>query len=288
MSAGRGWGPERRPAAVCVSFDNLGEVTDLQRGLWPEDEPLGRHFSVTRALPRILALLEQLDLRATFFVEGLNAELYPDTLAELAAVGHEVAYHGWCHETWDDLEPGREADLLSQGVRAMEALGIRLEGLRPPGGRLGAETLGLLRGLGFRHCSPAGTGVGVEEEIVVLPFAWPLLDAYRYLPRFADLRERDSGVGEPQSPARFDAALAAALDEAVARRRQLTLVFHPFLALPEERFAVIERRLEAVRALVDAGDVWCAPHRDVAAWVADARGDDAAGLEALRLDPTVA
>ena len=68
-------------AAVTVSFDNLGEVTELARGEWPAGEPLGQHFSVTRALPRILALLDELGLRATFFVEGRNTELYPDTLA---------------------------------------------------------------------------------------------------------------------------------------------------------------------------------------------------------------
>ena len=76
-----------RGAAVKVTFDNLGEVTELARGEWPADEPLGRHFSVTRALPRILALLDELGLRATFFVEGRNTELYPDTLVALARRG---------------------------------------------------------------------------------------------------------------------------------------------------------------------------------------------------------
>ena len=72
-------------AAVTVSFDNLGEVTELARGEWPPDEPRGRHYSVTRALPRVLALLDELGLRATFFVEGRNTELYPDTLRGIAA-----------------------------------------------------------------------------------------------------------------------------------------------------------------------------------------------------------
>jgi peptidoglycan/xylan/chitin deacetylase (PgdA/CDA1 family) len=110
------WGPDGRRAAVTLSFDNLGEVTDLQRGNWPEDQQLGHHFSVTRALPRILDVLAELDLRATFFVEGLNTELYPDTLTELAAAGHELAYHGWCHEPWAELEPDKEAELLQRGV----------------------------------------------------------------------------------------------------------------------------------------------------------------------------
>jgi len=90
-------------AAVSVTFDNLGEVTALARGEWPADEPLGDHSSVTRALPRIMDLLDETGLRATFFVEGLNAELYPEALRGLADAGHEVAYHGWRHEPWSEL-----------------------------------------------------------------------------------------------------------------------------------------------------------------------------------------
>src|SRR5215211_4699703 len=77
------WGPDACRAAASVTFDNLGEAADLERGLWPEDEPLGRHFSVKRTLPRILDTLEELGLRATFFAEGLNTELYPDALLEI-------------------------------------------------------------------------------------------------------------------------------------------------------------------------------------------------------------
>ena len=45
------WGPHACRAAVSVTFDNLGEAADLERGLWPEGEPLGRHYSVKRTLP---------------------------------------------------------------------------------------------------------------------------------------------------------------------------------------------------------------------------------------------
>jgi peptidoglycan/xylan/chitin deacetylase (PgdA/CDA1 family) len=59
---------------VAVTFDNLGEAAELERGQWPEGEPLGRHFSVCEALPRLLEALREAGLHATFFVEGLNAE----------------------------------------------------------------------------------------------------------------------------------------------------------------------------------------------------------------------
>jgi peptidoglycan/xylan/chitin deacetylase (PgdA/CDA1 family) len=248
-------------AVHTITFDNLGEVTALQRGEFPAGKPLGRHFSVTRALPRILDLLDDTGLRATFFVEGLNTELYPETLSAIAGAGHEVGYHGWCHEEWAGLDPGEEAELLARGVRALEELGLRPLGFRPPGGGLNAESLRLLRELRFVHCSPAGDTVAVREGVAILPFAWPLVDAYHYLPRFAGLRGSDA----PRSPAQFARSLGGSLLDAVREGRQTSAVFHAFLAEPEDRFAVIRGHAQAVRALIDRGELWCAPYRDVAA-----------------------
>src|SRR5918992_2583620 len=124
------WGLESRRAAVSVTFDNLGEAADLERGIWPADEPLGRHFSVKRTLPRILETLEELGLRATYFVEGLNAELYPEALLEIANSGHELGYHGWRHEYWPNLSPSDEARLLERSVYKMREIGIQPRAFR--------------------------------------------------------------------------------------------------------------------------------------------------------------
>jgi peptidoglycan/xylan/chitin deacetylase (PgdA/CDA1 family) len=232
-------------------------VTALQRGEFPASEPLGRHFSVTRVLPRILDLLEENGLRATFFVEGLNTELYPETLAAIAAAGHEVAYHGWCHEEWGRLDAVEEAELLARGVRALGELGLRPLGFRPPGGGLTAQSLLLLREHGFAYCSPAGDAVEVRGGVTILPFAWRLVDAYHYMPRFAALRGSDA----PEPPAEF----ARTLREALESGRPSSAVFHAFLAEPEDRFAVMRGHVQAVRELVDRGELRCAPYRDVAA-----------------------
>ena len=254
-------------ATVSVTFDNLGEVTDLARGLWPDGEPLGRHFSVTRVLPRVLELLEETGLRATFFIEARNTELYPDSLRQVGAGGHEVAYHGWCHEQWSDLGPSEERDLLEHGARRMGELGLRPEGFRPPGGRLTPASLGILRDLGFTYCSPAGEAVEASDGVVVLPFRWPLVDAFHYLPQFGGLRERLLGSTEVLPPSRLREGFAGALEDTVRRGDYLALVFHPFLAEPEDRFEVIRGVLGTLRALVDDGAVLCAPCRDVAAGV---------------------
>jgi hypothetical protein len=65
------------------------------------------------------------------------------------------------------------------------------------------------------------------------------------------------------------------------------VLFHPFLAEPEERVDVMRRHLAAVRRLVDDGALWCAPYRDVAAWIRSSVDSDGA-FEDLRLDATAA
>jgi peptidoglycan/xylan/chitin deacetylase (PgdA/CDA1 family) len=210
-------------ATVGLTFDNLGEVTALQRGEWPEGAPLGEHWSVTRALPRILAALDEAGVEATFFVEGLNAELYPDTLREIARAGHEVGLHGWCHEPWAELDAASERELLERGVTALDALGLRPVSFRPPGGDLTAVSLDLLRELGFRYVSPAGETVEERDGLIVMPFRWEHVDAWYYLPKF-------DGPSDP-------AALRGAVKDVLEHGG--TLVFHPFLLDTDERFAVL-------------------------------------------------
>jgi len=219
----------RAGAPVALTFDNLGEVTALERGEWPRGAPLGEHRSVTRALPRILDALAEAGVEATFFVEGLNAELYPDALRTLAAAGHEVGLHGWRHEPWASLEPARERELLERGVEAFDALGLRPVSFRPPGGDLTPASMDLLRELGFRYVSPVGLTVSEEDGLTVIPFRWELVDAWYYLPTFDG----------PPEPSAFRAAVMDALDGG----GQVTLIFHPFLLDSDERFDVL---LEAI------------------------------------------
>ncbi|WP_165874309.1 polysaccharide deacetylase family protein [Rubrobacter taiwanensis] len=281
--AAAGWDSQRPHAAVSVTFDNLGEAADLERGLWPGGEPLGRHFSVRRVLPRVLDLLDESGIRATFFVEGLNARIYPEALLEIASRGHELGYHGWRHEYWAGLSPAEEVQLLERGVREMERLNLRLRGFRPPGGRLNPSSWGLLAELGFTYCSPAGEGAGMLEGLAVLPFDWRLIDAYYYLPRFGELRRADTGSEDPLPPHRFGERVRAVLEKIVGEGGYASLLFHPFLADREERFRVLNEALGVLRDLVRSGRVWCAPCGEAATRLHERRAAFAGGL---RLDLT--
>ena len=131
----------RRPV-LSLTFDNLGEAAELEMGSVPEDAALGGHRTATEVVPALLERLGEREIAATFFVEGMNAELYPELLREIVGAGHEVAYHAWRHEQWDELSIAGQAENLARGVDAFARIGIEIAGLRPPGdGWLGSPGL---------------------------------------------------------------------------------------------------------------------------------------------------
>lgn len=213
---------------MSVTFDNLGEAAQLELGMWPPEVPEGQHFTVVDVLPRLLDLLAAREVKATFFVEGLNSEMYPKALHTIVAGGHEVALHAWRHEEWAGLDAESEVALLERATSAMRAIGIEPSGFRPPGGGLTERTLGLLGEHGYSYVSPAGERGGLLEGLAVLPFRWPLVDAYSYLPQFAGLRERYGDGPDPHTPEEMREEMIAALESHSEQEGHLTLLFHPF------------------------------------------------------------
>jgi peptidoglycan/xylan/chitin deacetylase (PgdA/CDA1 family) len=191
---------------------------------------------VTQALPALLDELDRHGLRATFFVEAINCELYPDAVREIARRGHEVGHHGWRHEAWATLGPEREEQALSRGRRAFAALGIEVRGFRPPGGELTKRSPALLEQLGFDWCSPAGEEPRFVDGLAYVPFRWELVDAYHLMERFD---------GASLTPERLTEFMLSQIDE-LSSEDQATLVLHPFLMLDPAWFSGVKRILERV------------------------------------------
>jgi peptidoglycan/xylan/chitin deacetylase (PgdA/CDA1 family) len=259
--------PNGARGALNLSFDNLGEAAELELGALPADAPLGRHETALEVLPRLLGQLGEREIAATFFVEGLNAEIYPDLLCEIDERGHEVAFHAWRHEQWADLSAAAQAANLERGRAAFGRLGLEIAGLRPPGGQLGAGGAGVLREAGLRYCSPAGAGAGFEDGVALLPFEWRHLDASCVLPPLGAARELIGGSRDPIEPTRF----VAWLDEEIGRLARdggyMAIVLHPFMLgwLGDEPLAALLDRVSAAGA---GEEVWVAPCAAVAEHVA--------------------
>ena len=227
---------------IALTFDNLGEAADLERGAWPAGEPIGRHSSVTVVLPRLLDELDALGLRATFCVEAINCETYPEAVAGIAARGHELGLHGWRHETWSELDPEREARLLARGRDAFAALGLDVRGFRPPGGELTPSSTALLREHEFTWISPLGEEPGEVDGLASVPFAWRHVDAYWRMESFAPQRKALGDAPGPRTPA----ATAERLIEELDGGAPATLILHPFLMAGDEGLAAAGRVLRAV------------------------------------------
>ncbi|MHC3474849.1 polysaccharide deacetylase family protein [Streptomyces sp. 7R007] len=101
--------------------------------------------------PRFLDALDDLGVRATFFVLGESAVRYPGLIRETVRRGHEIAVHGWVHDRPWLPAPTRDARHLSRAAGALHDLtGRRPEWYRPPYGILTAGRWTAARRAGLR------------------------------------------------------------------------------------------------------------------------------------------
>jgi peptidoglycan-N-acetylglucosamine deacetylase len=254
------------PAAqteILLTFDNLGEAADESRGLPFPPTP---HPSVAVALPRLLELLHGHDLRATFFVEAVNAERYPDALAAILGGGHELGCHGWRHEMFGQLPPTERPAILDRSIAALRGAGATVEGFRPPGGIVTGYDLALLAARGIRWCSPPGSAPGIDHDVVCLPFAWPLVDAYWLAPALAGLRVRDGLPQEPLKVERYLEVAGAELDRVGGPDAPplVCLIMHPFLYTGERGPEVLDGLLERLARLRESGVAGVGPGNEAA------------------------
>jgi peptidoglycan/xylan/chitin deacetylase (PgdA/CDA1 family) len=257
-------------AALTLSFDNLGEAAEVQLGATPMPEgPFGDHFTAKEVLPPLLGELRGRGLKATFFIEGVNARLYPDALATMHLQRHEVGYHAWCHEEWGELSAAEQADNLSRGLDAFRRLALDPVGMRPPGGQLGAGGTDVLAEGGLSYSSPAGAGTGIVDDFVLLPFQWRHVDASCVLPPLAAAREEMTGSRDQVEPDDFVAYLDSEIGRLVSEGGHMTIVLHLFMVsewLGSKRLAAL---LDRVNLAAKHEGVWVAPGAKVAAHVLD-------------------
>ena len=118
----------------------------------PEEDPV-----YTLGIPRILALLDALGLRATFFVVGQDVgfDAHARSLAAILEAGHELANHGQRHLL--GLSKADDDTVAREILEAHEALdrgvGVEAVGFRTPGWDVSAGILERLAQAGYRYDS---------------------------------------------------------------------------------------------------------------------------------------
>jgi peptidoglycan/xylan/chitin deacetylase (PgdA/CDA1 family) len=84
---------------------------------------------------QILDLLEQYDVKATFFVVGKNVELYPDTAKRIADEGHVLGNHTYKHNANHALIDDGGAEIKRAQVAIRTVSGVEPHLYRPPHGK---------------------------------------------------------------------------------------------------------------------------------------------------------
>lgn len=256
----RGWGPDGSVAAISITFDNMGEALDLEIGRHG-DKPIGQHHTAT-FLPKLIEVLD--GVKATYFMEGSNAAIYPQAIRGWAHAGHEVAIHAWRHEVWSICPADRRRDLLAKSVRAFRGLDIEPVGFRPPGGIIPQEAWDELAEAGLLYCSEAGKpGITQVGSVISLPFEWEAVDAYVIEDDLTYLRQEHGFAGPPASIAHWRAELERIVDEAVSDRGHRAIVFHPdYVGRAPDKLDQVSHVIQYARSK----GLWIAPMAEVAAF----------------------
>ncbi len=90
----------------------------------------------------LLDTLDQLGLKATFFLIGQRVEQFPYLARDIAAAGHEFGNHSFHHHNLTRLDPVEiDEELLATQVAIQKATGLTPRYFRPPGGRYNTTVL---------------------------------------------------------------------------------------------------------------------------------------------------
>jgi peptidoglycan/xylan/chitin deacetylase (PgdA/CDA1 family) len=272
-------------SAACITFDF--DAVSLWFGMFKSLGTQGitrGEYAARVGAERLLALLDRYEVPTTWFIPGHTAESWPGIARAIAGSGHEVAHHGYCHESPVELGDQEEA-ILIRGIEALESVvGKRPTGYRAPTWQITENTIPLLLKHGFTY---AGNGMaedfrpyrarvgdkasttepfsfGTETDLIEIPSAWHLTD-------FSQLE-----VGPPYhlapAPAHAERIWQDEFDymHGNVDNGVITYVFHPECIARGHRIMMLERLIAHLR---DAGGVWFARTEQIAAaWQPDPHG----------------
>jgi peptidoglycan/xylan/chitin deacetylase (PgdA/CDA1 family) len=258
--------PDGARCAVALSFDSDHETSELREG----GESIGRlsqgQYGQRQGVPRVLTVLKEHGVKATFFVPAVTALLHPDEQRRVAAEGHEVGIHGWIHERNSELPLEAERDLQLRSADTLEKVtGQRPVGIRTPSWDFSPNTLAITRDMGLLYDSSLMADVdcyellmdGKASGVVELPVEWIRDDAvYFGMNRFAALR--------PYTPPAdvFD-IFRREFDGAYREGGVFQLTLHPHVIGYRSRLWILE---ELVRHMRRHEGVWFATHAEIAAY----------------------
>ena len=182
---------------VCLSYDFDAMSLWIANFRTESPNALSRGEFGQIGAQRLLDLLGEYCIKATWFIPGHTIEAFPVECQRIVKEGHEVGHHGYCHENPRRLELEKERVILERGIALIKDLtGNAPQGYRSPAGSFSSNTLRLLIDYRFVYDSSmlandftpyycrdgikasidAPYDFGKSVDLVEMPFSWNLDD----------------------------------------------------------------------------------------------------------------
>jgi peptidoglycan/xylan/chitin deacetylase (PgdA/CDA1 family) len=272
IRAGRDLTPESWPhkarVAVGLSFDVDNETLSLRDAQTSPALMAQGEYGSRAGLPRILRLLDQFQIPATFFIPAMTAKLHLQSVKDILSSGrHEIGIHGWIHERSNQLDEGEEYELMRHSLETLtEITGKKPVGLRTPSWDFSLSTLKFICEFELLYDSSLmaddrpyeilleGRATGVVE----LPVEW-ILDDYPYFGM-----DRNLAVRPYTPPEDVFKIWQAEFDRAYEEGTLFILTMHPHIIGHRSRIILLER---LIRYIESRQEVWFATHEEIAQFV---------------------
>ena len=157
--------------ALTVDVEDYFQVSAFEsvvdRSSWAD-----RPCRIERNMARIIDLLEQFEIKATFFVLGWVAQHYPGIVRELATRGHEIASHGMAHVRVGEQSPREfKQDVTESKDRLEQLVGTPVIGYRAASYSIGRDNLWAFSVLAEAGYSYSSSVYPIVHDLYGLPEA---------------------------------------------------------------------------------------------------------------------
>ncbi len=249
-------------AALCVSIDVDGRYGEANYRPADDTYWLSQTAYDPTGVERLLRLLAEVGVAATFCWVGRAAEDRPDLVRRAVAEGHEIALHSWDHRAYNRLSDDEQRADMERTREALTAIaGVAPVGHKSAGWRFNPFTHALAQELGLLWVmdEPGGdlpyldrAGSGRSPLVQLPPSRW--FDDYTYF------------VDHVLTPQQAYEAWREDLDVLRSEGGLMCLTHHPFVSGRPGPSRALARLLDYA---IDLGDVWIARADQIARWWRD-------------------
>ena len=148
-------------------------------------------YGIKRGLDRVLAVLKEHEVKSTFFVPGIVAQMHPEAIEKILDGGHEIAMKGHTHRAMHTLSDEEIREEFEKATEVLTACcGSRPIGFRAPEGEVTEMVFTAAKEAGYLYSSSLyDNDMPYQRKgLLEIPMNWDIHDfpyfAFNYGPSY--------------------------------------------------------------------------------------------------------